>query len=63
MIDIQFSVYHYKNIQLLKLGKYVELKKNLLPRLPVDFYGLIFFMVILVLYGKLYINLLAVKYQ
>ena len=32
MVDIQFSVYHYKtgDIQLLKHSNYVEIKKNLL---------------------------------
>ncbi len=54
MVDIQFSVYHYKtgDIRQLKLSKYMEIKKNLLSRVPVDFYGLMFFMVILVLYRK-----------
>ncbi len=33
MVDILFSVYHYKtgDIQLLKHSKYIEIKRNLLP--------------------------------
>ncbi len=59
MVDIQFSAYHYKtgDIPPLKYSKYREIKKKICcPRLPVDFYGWIFFMVILVLYRKLYTN-------
>ena len=44
MVDIQFSVYHYKtgDIQLFKYSNYVEIKKNLLS-LPVDFWLDIFY--------------------
>ena len=44
---------------LLKYSKYIEIDRNLFPYLSVDFYILIFFMVILVLYRNLYNNLFA----